>query len=55
MLPHVAYKVTKRIGGRAYLYRVESQRDPETGRRRNRWTYLGRAPGDGSAWLLSAL
>jgi AcrR family transcriptional regulator len=39
----MAYEVTKRIAGRAYLYRVESIRDPETGRRRNRWTYLGRA------------
>ncbi|HZO93965.1 MAG TPA: helix-turn-helix domain-containing protein [Candidatus Baltobacteraceae bacterium] len=39
----MAYEVTKRIGGRAYLYRVESVRDPESGRRRSRWTYLGRA------------
>jgi AcrR family transcriptional regulator len=39
----MAYEVTKRIGGRAYRYRVESVRDPETGKRRNRWTYLGRA------------
>ncbi len=42
----MAYEVTKRIGGRAYVYRVESVRDPETGRRRSRWTYLGRATGE---------
>jgi AcrR family transcriptional regulator len=39
----MAYEVTKRIGGRAYRYRVESIRDPDTGKRRSRWTYLGRA------------
>jgi AcrR family transcriptional regulator len=39
----MAYEVTKRIGGRGYRYRVESVRDPATGKRRNRWTYLGRA------------
>jgi AcrR family transcriptional regulator len=39
----VAYEVTKTIAGRAYRYQVESVRDPETGKRRNRWTYLGRA------------
>jgi AcrR family transcriptional regulator len=41
----MAYEVTKRIGGRAYRYRVESVRDPETGKRRSRWTYLGRGDG----------
>ncbi len=45
----MAYEVTKQIGGRAYLYRVESVRDPETGRRRNRWTYVGRADRSGAA------
>lgn len=62
------YEVTKRIGGRAYRYRVESIRDAETGKRRSRWTYLGRvestageesAPrrprGDARARLLDAL
>jgi AcrR family transcriptional regulator len=42
----VAYEVVKTIKGREYRYRVESYRDPETGRVRNRWTYLGKA-GDG--------
>ena len=36
------YEVVKRIGSRAYRYSVESYRDPETGRVRNRWTYLGK-------------
>ncbi|TAM89182.1 TetR/AcrR family transcriptional regulator [bacterium] len=39
----MAYDVLKKIGGREYRYRVESYRDPETGRVRNRWTYIGRA------------
>jgi AcrR family transcriptional regulator len=39
----MAYTVSKTINGRTYLYRVERQRDPESGRVRNRWTYLGRA------------
>jgi len=39
----MAYTVSKTINGRTYLYRVERQRDPENGRVRNRWTYLGRA------------
>jgi len=34
--------VIKRVSGRAYRYRVESFRDPETRRVRGRWTYLGR-------------
>ena len=63
----MAYEVTKTIAGRPYRYRVESIRDPETGKRRNRWTYLGRvaaeqppapAPkrrGDARARLLDAL
>jgi len=41
----MAYEVTKTIGGRAYRYRVESVVDQATGKRRNRWTYLGRAGG----------
>jgi AcrR family transcriptional regulator len=36
------YEVVKRISGRAYRYQVESYRDPDTGRVRNRWTYLGK-------------
>ncbi len=38
----MAYEVIKRVSGRAYRYRVESFRDPETHRVRGRWTYLGR-------------
>lgn len=45
----MAYEVTKTIAGRAYRYRVESVRDAETGKRRNRWTYLGRVGGRPSA------
>src|ERR1700740_3641603 len=41
----MAYEVTKTIRGRAYRYRVESVRDSETGKRRNQWTYIGRAEG----------
>ncbi len=63
----MAYEVTKTIAGRSYRYRVESVRDPQTGKRRSRWTYLGRAEdepaarparrprGDGRARLLDAL
>lgn len=39
----MAYEVTKTVNGRAYRYRVRSERDPDTGKTRNRWTYLGRA------------
>jgi len=39
----MAYTVSKTINGRSYLYRVEGYRDPQTGKTRNRWTYLGRA------------
>jgi AcrR family transcriptional regulator len=42
----VAYEVIKTIAGRPYRYRVESVRDPQTGKRRNRWTYLGRIEGE---------
>jgi AcrR family transcriptional regulator len=45
----MAYEVTKTIAGRAYRYRVESVRDAETGKRRSRWTYLGRVDGRSSA------
>jgi AcrR family transcriptional regulator len=38
----MAYEVVKTIGTRQYRYRVQSERDPETGKTRNRWTYLGR-------------
>lgn len=42
----MAYEVIKTIAGRPYRYRVESVRDPQTGKRRNRWTYLGRVAGE---------
>jgi AcrR family transcriptional regulator len=38
----MAHEVIKRVGARAYRYRVESYRDPETKKVRSRWTYLGR-------------
>ncbi len=38
----MSYEVTKEINGRAYRYRVENVRDPDTGRTRSRWKYLGR-------------
>jgi TetR/AcrR family transcriptional regulator, transcriptional repressor for nem operon len=41
----MSYEVTKTIRGRAYRYHVESVRDAETGKRRNRWTYIGRVEG----------
>lgn len=44
----VAYEVTKRIGGHHYRYRVEPYRDPETGRARRRWRYVGRVVDDGA-------
>jgi AcrR family transcriptional regulator len=44
----VAYEVIKRVSGRAYRYRVESYRDPETRRVRGKWTYLGRVEGEGT-------
>jgi AcrR family transcriptional regulator len=43
----VAYEVTKQIKGRPYRYRVDSERDPVTGRTRARWQYLGRLDGEG--------
>jgi AcrR family transcriptional regulator len=39
----MAYEVTKLVNGRPYRYRVRSERDPASGKVRNRWTYLGRA------------
>jgi AcrR family transcriptional regulator len=45
----MAYEVTKTIAGRSYRYRVEGVRDPATGKRRSRWTYLGRADGGSAA------
>jgi AcrR family transcriptional regulator len=44
----MAYEVIKRVGGRAYRYRVESYRDPQTRRVRGKWTYLGRVQGEGT-------
>lgn len=36
----------KTIGGGRYRYEVESYRDPESGKTRTRWRYLGKAEGD---------
>jgi AcrR family transcriptional regulator len=41
----MAYEVTKTIAGRAYRYGVERVVDPASGKRRSRWTYLGRVTG----------
>ena len=41
----MSYEVVKRIRGRDYRYLVESYRDPETGKVRNAWRYLGKAGG----------
>ena len=38
----MAHEVIKHVGTRAYRYRVESYRDPDSKRVRSRWTYLGR-------------
>ena len=38
----MAYEVTKVVNGRPYRYRVRSERDPASGKTRNRWEYLGR-------------
>ena len=38
----MAHEVIKRVGGRSYRYRVESYRDPSSGKVRGRWTYVGR-------------
>jgi AcrR family transcriptional regulator len=37
----MAHEVVKRVGRRAYRYRVESYRDPATKKVRARWTYVG--------------
>ena len=44
----MAYEVIKRVGGRAYRYKVESYRDRDTGRVRGKWTYVGRVDGEGT-------
>jgi len=43
----MAYEVTKRIKGHEYRYVVESYRDPQTKRRKTKWTYVGALDGDG--------
>lgn len=42
----MAYEVLKTIRGRQYRYVVESYRDEETGKVRNKWRYLGKADSD---------
>ena len=39
----MAYEVLKKIGAHRYRYRVESYRDAESGKVKNRWSYVGRA------------
>ncbi len=39
----MAYEVIKRVGRRAYRYEVSPYRDPQTGKSKGRWRYLGRA------------
>jgi AcrR family transcriptional regulator len=38
----VPQEIIKRVGERAYRYRVDRIKDPATGRSRAKWTYLGR-------------
>lgn len=45
----MAYEVIKTIRGHRYRYSVESRRDPETGKVRNKWTYIGRADSEHTA------
>jgi AcrR family transcriptional regulator len=42
----MAYEVVKTIRGRDYRYMVESYRDPQTGKVRNKWRYLGKGHGE---------
>ncbi len=42
----MSYEVVKTIRGRDYRYMVESYRDPQTGKVRNRWRYLGKSRGE---------
>jgi AcrR family transcriptional regulator len=39
----MAYEVIKTIGAGKYRYAVESIRDPQTGKVKNKWRYLGKA------------
>jgi AcrR family transcriptional regulator len=41
----MAYEVTKRIKGHEYRYAVEAYRDPESQRRKSKWTYVGAVEG----------
>jgi AcrR family transcriptional regulator len=36
------YEVIKTVGRRSYRYSVETVRDPKTGKKKARWTYVGR-------------
>jgi AcrR family transcriptional regulator len=44
----MAYEVVKTIRGHAYRYSVESVRDPQTGKVRNKWRYIGKATEEGA-------
>jgi AcrR family transcriptional regulator len=43
----VSHQVVKSVRGRRYRYEVQSYRDPESGKVRGRWRYLGRVDADG--------
>jgi AcrR family transcriptional regulator len=42
----MGYEVIKTIGTGKYRYEVESYRDPDTGKVRNKWRYIGKAEGN---------
>lgn len=42
----MSYEVVKTVRGRDYRYLVESYRDPQTGKVRNTWRYLGKGLGE---------
>jgi AcrR family transcriptional regulator len=50
----MAYDVVKTINGRDYRYRVQSERDEASGKRRNRWTYVGRVASERSGETVAA-
>jgi AcrR family transcriptional regulator len=45
----MAHEVIKRVGRRAYRYRVETYRDKATGKVRSHWTYAGAVQRDAGA------
>lgn len=49
----MAYEVTKRIKGHDYRYLVETRVDPQTRRRKAKWTYVGPANGNGNGEVVA--